>query len=539
MATPLSALGQNSLDPVAIEGGQVSGVATDLESVTVYKGLPYAGPTGGDNRWRPPTAVVPWDGVRVADSWGDRAAQNAVIVEQPGTFWQAEFYFDKSWSPGVSESGLNLNVWTPAQSAGAGLPVYVYIHGGGNRTGHASEVEFNASKLAALGIVVVTVQYRLGALGFMATPELAAESPHGAAGNYAILDLVQALKWVKANIAGFGGEPDTVTVGGQSAGAANTVGLLKTPLARGLFKRAVVQSSFGGLLNVPFSTVEDKAAETAAGLEKLFGKPVTLAELRAMPTDDLFVQDDTGMFVDKFNNAAPVSYTLDNHVFTPDSINLLRPGALDGIDIMIGGTSDEFTSLAIPTLEDKTLTDDEFVAEMTKAGFAEGFGEVYNPSTPSEAFRFSIRAAADRNFQSALLSAEAAADASPGADIYAFWFNHAPAGRNAEYFGAYHSADLWYFFNSLRDQKGQRHWTGADHSMGRIVSSYLASFVKTGDPNSDALPNWPKLGDGDAGGKFIWFTQGHAIPVETTPYPERDAYLRKQLITANRLSVEP
>lgn len=148
--------------------------------------------------------------------------------------------------PKASESGLNLNVWTPAKSTKAKLPVYVWIHGGANHHGYASEMEFYASKLAAKGIIVVSVQYRLGALGWLALPELSAESPNKVSGNYAMLDLIKALQWVHGNIAGFGGDPDNVTIGGQSAGARNSSMLLRSPLAKGLFHRAVIESGQTG-----------------------------------------------------------------------------------------------------------------------------------------------------------------------------------------------------------------------------------------------------------------------------------------------------
>ena len=260
-------------DVVQIEGGQVRSVATDVAGVEVFKGIPYAGPTGGRNRFRPPQPVEPWSGVRVADTWGDQALQN-VNLFPAGTFWRDEFYYDLAFMPKASENGLNLNIFTPAKSASDGLPVYVWIYGGGNTHGHASEIEFWATKLAAKGVIVVPVQYRVGPLGFLSLEELSRENPDGTSGNMAIQDLVAALRWVHDNIAGFGGDPANVTIGGQSAGSRNTGMLLRTPAARGLFRRAVMESASGGLLDTKFPGRLEKEKSNAAGIEALFGKPM-------------------------------------------------------------------------------------------------------------------------------------------------------------------------------------------------------------------------------------------------------------------------
>ena len=182
-----------------------------------------------------------------------------------GGFWGDEFYFDDLYNPPISEAGLNLNIYTPAKSTDENLPVLVYIHGGANNHGNASEREFNASKLAEKGIVVVCVQYRVSMYGFLTLPGLSSENENGASGNYAVQDLVKALEWVKENIAGFGGNPNQVTISGQSAGAMNVTALLRTPLAKGLFQNAIVQSGFTGLLTaegtLPYRDMKEVQAE--------------------------------------------------------------------------------------------------------------------------------------------------------------------------------------------------------------------------------------------------------------------------------------
>lgn len=526
----------SAIGVVTTEGGKVSGVDTDVPGVEVFKGVPFAGPTGGDNRFKPPQPVEKWDGVRKADTWGDQALQD-VHTNPTGAFWGDEFYFDPAFLPKASESGLNLNVWTPAKSTKAKLPVYVWIHGGANHHGYASEMEFYASKLAAKGIIVVSVQYRLGALGWLALPELSAESPNKVSGNYAMLDLIKALQWVHGNIAGFGGDPDNVTIGGQSAGARNSSMLLRSPLAKGLFHRAVIESGQTGFFSSPMQPLAEREEANKKAVEQVFGKPMSLADLRAIPTDDFISKkaaDDKTQLYEALHKGVngTAQHTVDGYVFTNESVDLLRPGALDGIDIMFGGTSDEYTSLMGGP--DKTLSDTEFADAMSKIGYDDAWKKVYRPSDPQDAYRKSLRAKADYNLQGYLLSAEIAKRRNKNSNIYTFYFNHAPPGRNTEFYGSFHSSDLWYFMDSIREKPGQRFWTGADYRMADTMSSYLANFVRTGNPNGKKLPEWPQA----TNGTFMRFHDGYALSVKHTPYPERDALNRETIIRVQKLERE-
>ncbi|MGK6316574.1 carboxylesterase/lipase family protein [Neorhizobium sp. DT-125] len=418
---------------VSTEGGKVSGVETDVAGVEVFKGIPFAAPTDGQNRFRPPQPVVQWEGVRPADNWGDMALQDP-NTNPTGKFWGDEFYYDPAFLPKASENGLNLNVWTPAKMPGDKLPVYVWIHGGANHHGYASEMEFYASKLAAKGIVVVSIQYRVGALGFLTLPELNAESPQKVSGNYAILDQIKALQWVQDNIAGFGGDPRNVTIGGQSAGARNSTMLLRSPLARGLFHRAVIQSGFTGFLPSPMKPLRESEEANTKAIEQVFGKPMSLADLRAIPSDDFITKtaaDGKTQLYEALHKATnlPAAHTIDGYVFPQDSADLLKPHALEGLDIMIGGTSDEYTSLTGGP--DKTMTDAELAEAMGKIGYDEGWKQVYRPSDPIEAYRMSLRARSDYNLQAYLLSAQIAKKRNDDLNIYAFYFDHAPPGSVA------------------------------------------------------------------------------------------------------------
>lgn len=259
--------------PVRTESGLVSGVPGARHGVTAYKGIPYAASTAGENRWRAPRPAPAWKGVRKADTFGD-------APPQAGSGFA------------MSEDCLNLNVWTGASNPGARRPVYVWLYGGGFSGGMGSDPLFDGSTLAGKGVVVVTINYRLGALGFLSTPELSRESGHDASGNYGLLDQIAALKWVRRNIRAFGGDPDQVTVGGQSAGAGSTDLLSISPLATGLFRRAVAQSQvrfpsdpelrYLGTSHRKKSVAEQQGASYAAD-----HGATTLAELRALPWQDI------------------------------------------------------------------------------------------------------------------------------------------------------------------------------------------------------------------------------------------------------------
>ncbi len=221
--------------PVKTASGMLQGTPGKDPSVTAFLGVPYAAPPIGNLRWRGPQAVAAWAGVRHADKFGNICMQNAL---KPGSFYQVEFY--ESPEP-MSEDCLYLNLWTAASSSAEKRPVMVWIHGGGFVEGSGSLPSFNGENLARKGVVIVTINYRLGVFGFLSHPELAMESPFHASGNYGMLDQLQALRWVKQNIQQFGGDPDNVTIFGQSAGASSVLNLCASPLAKGYFRRAIVQ----------------------------------------------------------------------------------------------------------------------------------------------------------------------------------------------------------------------------------------------------------------------------------------------------------
>ena len=514
----------SAVDVVTVEGGQVQGVETDVEGVQVFKGIPFAADTSGENRWKAPQPVEAWEGVKVCDTWGDQVMQQPASELNPvGSFWGDEFYFDESYDPAISENGLNLNLYTPAQSTDDNLPVLVYIHGGGNNHGNASEMEFNAAKLAEKGIIVVEVQYRVSMYGFLTLPGLSAENENGASGNYAVQDLVKALEWVQEYIAGFGGNPDQVTISGQSAGAMNVTALLRSPLAEGLFQNAIIQSGFAGLLTAQgttayadMETVQAQAEETvkaAMGLPEDTTSEELVAELRshdaAYYMETMSAADETQTLYTAITNASS-TYVIDGYVFTEESVDLSREGALDGINIMIGGTSDEVTSLAGDP--EGTMDLDAFAEDMT-ATYGEGYEEAYAPADEKEAYRLQLRSSSDSAFAMYVISAEYVQNRSD-TDIYVYYFNqnlpgHADPVRDEEFYGSFHSSELWYFFDSMRDVEGQRQWTEADYNLADQITSYIANFVKTGDPNGEGLAEWTVCST-ENDGTYMWWANGES-----------------------------
>ncbi len=510
---------QKKADAVKVTGGYISGVPADQAGVTLYKGVPFAKPPVGDLRWKAPQDLDEntWSGVRVCDTWGNQQFQNPDL-NPPGGFWGDEFYYEGSPKPEASEDGLYLNVYTPSTgAANEKYPVLVWIHGGGFDHGFASEVEFNAAKLAAKGIIVVQIQYRVGALGFLALPGLSAENDRGVSGNYGLLDQIKSLEWVQKNIAAFGGDPANVTICGQSAGGMSVNALLSTPLTKGLFNRAILQSGFSGYVAAnSYPTLEAKTAACVTAVQAAFGT-TDVNELRKLPAADILAKGALGSG----------NMTKDGYVFTDESVNRRRDGALDGIDIMIGGTSDEMTSLM--GNQNGTTNVTTFQNSMKSKFAPYGYTEdIYDAQTEKDAYRMNLRASCDSSLAQYRLSAMYSNAHNQDHTAYAYYFEqklppHTPQyarDRDEDFYGAFHSSELWYMFNSMRDVPQQRQWTEKDYQLGDTMTSYWANFVKTGNPNGEGLPVWQQC-DSTTDAAFMSFRYGEAVP-GGSEFPKRD-----------------
>ncbi len=441
---------QPAATPVlSVEGGQIQGVPSTVKGVYIYKGVPFAAPPVGDLRWKEPQPVVPWEGVRAADTFGPGAWQAPHDSSNP---WTSEFYWE---DPEFSEDCLYLNVWTPAPGkADAKLPVAMWIHGGAYTGGWGYEPEFDGKVWAQKGVVLVTINYRLGVYGFLNYPLLAQESPHGVSGNYGILDQIAALRWIHSNIAAFGGDPENITILGQSAGAGSVKTLVSSPLTGDLIKKAIIQS--GGGVNVPPAgaasggpgagrpgvpavggpAASAQPAVSQMALQGAAWKEVfdwagfdTLEKMRAASTEEVFglsarYAAETGKRV-----RLGTSPVVDGYVSVEGFDAAAVAGRIKDIPYMIGYTKDDMGT----------------------------------PETGIRRF-CELREAA-------------------GKPAFAYQFAHELPDDEAgshDMKGAFHSSELWFMFKSL--DRGDRPFTQADWELAEHVVSCWTNFAKTGDP---------------------------------------------------------
>ncbi len=485
--------------PVQIATGKLSGVRGRDAEVTVFKGIPYAAPPVGALRWKAPEPAVNWSGVRQADHFGAVCPQAKLPVLDDGS------------PPIMDEDCLTANVWTAAASSNEKRPVFVWIYGGGFSEGTGAEPEFDGEALARKGVVVVTFNYRIGPLGFLASPDLDSESGHDASGNYGLLDDIALLKWVKANIAAFGGDPDQVTIGGQSAGAGSSGFLSMSPLAKGLFKRAILESHarYPRDLELRYLSVSYRtkaAAETAGQRFIADHGGHTAADLRALPWQQLVAGNVLDMDVDTGSAAKPPLFrpVVDGWVLPHDYEETYRLGTQNDVSIIAGNNKDETgavpeTAFAIlrntaadkrPGMPHTSVTLDGFRAA-AKAKFgpmADEFLKLYPASDDDEAARQNNASVRDNSRISTYLwgTQWSRANKRP---VYTYFWTHALPGPTHDRLGAFHGSEIPYVFNSLDALKLP--WTADDRKIADVMSSYWANFIKTGNPNAAGLPDWP------------------------------------------------
>ncbi len=458
---------------LSIESGALAVPEPDASSVRAYKGIPYAAPPLGPLRWRPPEPVAAWTGVRPTHAFGPNSLQ--------GVVWDDI----DPYVAGVSEDCLYLNVWTPAASGDSALlPTMVWIHGGGFVAGSGAEPRYDGARLAARGIVVVTLNHRLNALGFLAHPELTAESDHRASGAYGLLDLVAALKWVKANIAAFGGDPDKVTIAGESAGSQAASALMASPLANGLFARVIGES--GAMFASPSRAPASLDKAEAAGLD--FMRKVgahSLAELRAAPADAILA-------------AAPgVGFRpiVDGWFLPRSPAEIFAAGEHSDVPLMAGWNKDEGFNFTLLQGLDAKRPYDEFVRGIF-GDRAQAALRLY-PAGSLEIDAASARALGGDLVIIHPTRAWIEAQKQSGcADIFRFRFDRAPltphgwfGERDSRDAGAFHAGELLYVFDNLHAFP----WLidDADRELAKLASSYWVNFVANGDPNGPGLPRWP------------------------------------------------
>jgi para-nitrobenzyl esterase len=488
-------------EPIKVEGGSITGIPAWGWGVREYRAIPYAAPPVGNLRFRPPQPVVPWQGVRAAQQFAAPCMQEIQPVNGP------------SWNRSAvapCEDCLFLNVWTPAGSASERLPVMVWIYGGGGIFGSSSDPRYDGSVLAKKGVVVVSMNYRVNLFGWFSHPELTKESPNHASGNYGALDQLAAIRWVKNNIAQFGGDPNKITVFGQSGGSRSVNFLAASPLAKGLFRGAIAQShtSFGRM------TTLKEAEANGENFVKAAGK-ASIAELRAMSAEDLFA-------VFQKNSAGWNGAIVDGWFLPDDIYTIYSQGKQNDVALLTGGTNDEGGNLpggsggapgaaeggerggrAPVVIEggerggrgstpDTIATYTAWV-KRTLGARAEEFLKAYPAKTDAEAKKAYHDVYRDVNFAGHRTWAklQAVTGKSPA---YVYNFSHIPPnppgnGNNpSPYAGAVHFTDVPYVFNNLR--MWDYPWTEMDRKVADTVSSYWTNFAKVLNPNGGQLPNW-------------------------------------------------
>jgi para-nitrobenzyl esterase len=445
-------------DTVKVDGGSIAGVMSG--GVRAFKGVPFAAPPAGDLRWKPPQPVVPWSGVKQADTFAPRCVQTP---SPPGSVYVME--------PGQqSEDCLYLNVWT-AGRAGDRRPVMVWIHGGAWTRGASSIGVYDGAALAAKGVVVVTTTYRLGPLGFLAHPELTAESPQRASGNYAVLDHIAALQWVKKNIASFGGDPGNVTIFGESSGSSSVNAVQATPLAKGLFHRAIGESGaqFARTARLADAEREGVALATAVGAD-------SLKALRAVPAEKLVA-------VPSFRTGV----TVDGWVL-PDTVRAIFAAKRhNDVPVLVGSNADEWTTLSNPATFPKTMEEFRRRIETRFPGMSSQFDAVYPVKGEADISTAMLSLGRDTTFTLEMRTWARMVTAA-GRKAFLYQFTHVPPGPEAETRGAYHASEIQYVFGNLRNPSFA--YTDADRKLSDAMSGYWVNFAKAGDPNARGLPEW-------------------------------------------------
>jgi para-nitrobenzyl esterase len=487
-------------DRVKTRAGVVEGLGRQASGVRVFKGIPYAAPPLGELRWRPPQPLKSWEGVRQAEKFGPRCMQHPV-------FGDMNFRSD-----GMSEDCLYLNVWTPAKSARDKLPVLVYFYGGGFIAGDGSEPRYDGEEMARRGIVAVTLNYRLGLFGFMAHPELSKESPQHASGNYGLLDQAAALRWVRENVAAFGGDPKRVTIAGESAGSASVSAQMASPLSRDLIAGAIGES--GSVLStmpaVPLAQAEADGTRLAAEVGA-----ASLAALRALPAEKLMeatARQPFGRF--------PIA--VDGYFFTEPPRETYAAGRQAHVPLLVGWNSEEMTGRALLGGDEPTPENFEKAVRKLYGERADEALKLYPAKTREEVLDAATDLAGDRFIGYSTWKWFDLHAKTGGRPVYRYLYAHprppmtpemgdarpglaggVVRGQNSGAVatpparGAVHSAEIEYALGNLATNKVYA-WTKDDYKVSELLQGYFENFVKKGDPNGAGLPRWPAVTKGGA-----------------------------------------
>jgi len=455
-------------DTLQVESGFICGTKDSKSGVVSFKGIPFAAPPVDNLRWKEPQPVKSWNGVRECKIFSASAMQT---TPAPFSMWTAEFI-----APAVplSEDCLYLNVWTAAKAATEKLPVIVFIHGGAFTGGSGSVPVYDGTAMAHKGVVFVTINYRLGIFGFFSHPELSKESANHSSGNYGLLDQIAALKWVQKNIASFGGDPLRVTIAGQSAGAFSVNYLVASPLAKGLFQRAIAESGGAILPTNPFAGIQNLNDAEKRGIE--FAQ-----SLKVNSIDELRTKSSTQLMAVR-TITSPI---VDGYVIPETVYKIFSEGKQNDVPVLMGWNANE-GNFGGPLQNAITFNQK---AKEIYGDEADEFLRLFPAKTDTEAeqsqvilsglLTFGVQQYAWMNLQNK--TAKSA--------VYLYHFERAvPYGKDQKPFGAFHTSEVSYAYNNLK--MSNRPWEKTDIQLSEIMSSYWANFASKGDPNGPQLPVW-------------------------------------------------
>jgi para-nitrobenzyl esterase len=484
--------GNINIHSVFTESGSVSGIRGEDSAVMVFKGVPFAAPPVGELRWKPPVPCAKWESVRKCDHFAPSAMQAKPV---PFAMWSKEFMAPEE---PLSEDCLYLNIWTAARSDHEKRPVIVWIHGGGFTGGSGSVPLYDGEQMAKKGVVFITINYRLGIFGFLAHPDLIAESPYQTSGNYDILDQIAALEWISRNIAAFGGDPRNVTMAGQSAGAFSVNALMVSPMAKGLFQRAIAESGgmFGGnlLIGSGLEQAEQTGVRIATSLHAS-----SIEALRSVSVEALL------------KAGGRMGVTIDG-VVIPSSFEIFAAGKQNDVPLITGWNADDGVFFGPPK------NAEAFIKETgNKYGdLTVDFLKVFPAGTDEEAAQsqkiLSQLAFGWQNYCWAKMQATSGRN-----NAYLYYFSRVPPGLPN--YGAFHSAEFGYALKTLR--LWNRPFVDWDYKLADIISSYWANFASSGNPNGKGLPEWPVFTP--AKGRIIEL--GDTVEARDLPFRDKIEFL--------------
>lgn len=480
---------------IVINKGTIEGSFSIDKKVRIFKGIPFAAPPVGDLRWKAPHPAVPWDGILQCTEFGPSPIQN---TPKPFYCWSEEFIAKPQ---PLNEDCLYLNVWTTAKPEAEKQPVIVWIYGGGLSSGSANCAIYDGEELAKKGVVFVSINYRVGILGFMSHPELSKESGYDASGNYGFMDQIAALKWVQKNIEAFGGDPNNVTIAGQSAGAFSVNALIASPLAENIFHKAILQS--GGILgSYSPQDLTDAEATGVKFMEK--AKATTINELRQLSAQEI-------QNISNDSKIGRFGITKDNHILPKDLMAYFKNGKQQQIPVIsgwvtgdgdfLGGnemTVEEYNEEAIATYGDKA------------ASFLMTFPAETNEDVKKMKSKLGML-----NFAGLTSHLLAAFNTQPS---YLYQFGHVPPDKqDFPNYGAFHTSEVPYALHTLHTWK--RNWQPTDKTIEDALSSYWVNFAKTGNPNGDNLPIW----------KTYDKQSGNIMVIDDTKLSSKEGFLKDEL----------